>query len=296
MSACVAAASVTWLGASSGKACWRRRWCRLVWSCTGVWGCGGLVWSRACPARVSDRSAGPVVWRARWRSTGRAVTVEGSARHAGTRYGHWAGTQLKDVIRHCSRVKTTTGRTGTREGGCTGADVLHDEQMGAGGLVEGWSLEQGRRGRPKATWRAESVGLDLATVLQLVSVTVRFGTSQQTARMPPDPSSPRPGPCASSSLPPSVQQLAGTVTPAFDQPRTPALPLPIVCHLLGSGNQLHPTGLYQPALPLCHRTPSLSPSCTSRARQTPVPVPTTPSAGSSRARGSGAATTPSTGT
>ena len=55
---------------------------------------------------------------------------------------------------------------------------------------------------------------------------------------------------------PASQQLVSTVTSAFDQPRTPALPLPIVCHLLGSGNQLHPTGLYQPALPLSHRTPS----------------------------------------
>ena len=34
--------------------------------------------------------------------------------------------------------------------------------------------------------------------------------------------------------------------PAFDQPRTPALPLHIVCHLLGSGNKLHPTGLHAP--------------------------------------------------
>ena len=49
--------------------------------------------------------------------------------------------------------------------------------------------------------------------------------------------------------------IAQSRGPAFDQPRTPALPLPIVCHLLGSGNQLHPTGLYQPALPLSHRTP-----------------------------------------
>ena len=54
---------------------------------------------------------------------------------------------------------------------------------------------------------------------------------------------------------PASQQLVGTVTPAFDQPRTPALPLPIVCHLLGSGNQLHPTGLHQLALPLSHHTP-----------------------------------------
>ena len=38
--------------------------------------------------------------------------------------------------------------------------------------------------------------------------------------------------------------------------RTPALPLQIVCHLLGSGNQLHPTGLYQPALTLSHHTPT----------------------------------------
>ena len=55
---------------------------------------------------------------------------------------------------------------------------------------------------------------------------------------------------------PASQQLVGTITPAFDQPRTHALPLPIVCHLLGSGNQLHPTGLHQPALPLSHRTSS----------------------------------------
>ena len=34
---------------------------------------------------------------------------------------------------------------------------------------------------------------------------------------------------------PASQQLVGTVTPAFDQPRTLALPLPIVCHLLGMG-------------------------------------------------------------
>ena len=53
---------------------------------------------------------------------------------------------------------------------------------------------------------------------------------------------------------PASQQLVGTVTPAFDRPRTPALPLQIVCHLLGSGNQLHPTGLHQSALPLTHRT------------------------------------------
>ena len=53
---------------------------------------------------------------------------------------------------------------------------------------------------------------------------------------------------------PASQQLVGTVTPAFDRPRTPALPLQIVCHLLGSGNQLHPTGLYQPALTLSHHT------------------------------------------
>ena len=46
------------------------------------------------------------------------------------------------------------------------------------------------------------------------------------------------------------------VTPAFDQPRPPALPLQIVCHLLGSGNQLHPAGLHQPALTLSHRTPT----------------------------------------
>ena len=34
---------------------------------------------------------------------------------------------------------------------------------------------------------------------------------------------------------PASQQLVGTVTPALDQPRTLALPLPIVCHLLGMG-------------------------------------------------------------
>mgnify|MGYP001806703506 CR=1 FL=1 len=55
---------------------------------------------------------------------------------------------------------------------------------------------------------------------------------------------------------PASQQLVGTVTPAFDQPRPPALPLQIVCLLLGSGNQLHPTGLHQPGLTLSHRTPS----------------------------------------
>ena len=47
---------------------------------------------------------------------------------------------------------------------------------------------------------------------------------------------------------------AGTVTPAFDQPRAHALPLQAVCHLLGSGNQLHPTGLHQPALTLSNGT------------------------------------------
>ena len=41
----------------------------------------------------------------------------------------------------------------------------------------------------------------------------------------------------------------------LDQPRTPALPLQIVSHLLGAGNQLHPAGLHQPALTLSHRTP-----------------------------------------
>mgnify|MGYP001806820221 CR=1 FL=1 len=45
------------------------------------------------------------------------------------------------------------------------------------------------------------------------------------------------------------------VSASLAPPCTPALPLQIVCHLLGSGNQLHPTGLYQPALPLSHRTP-----------------------------------------
>ena len=55
-----------------------------------------------------------------------------------------------------------------------------------------------------------------------------------------------------------TNQLVGTVTRAFDQPRTHALPLQILCHLLtlGSGNQLHPTGLHQPALTLSHRTPT----------------------------------------
>ena len=53
---------------------------------------------------------------------------------------------------------------------------------------------------------------------------------------------------------PASQQLVGTVTPAFDQPRAPALPLQVVCHLLGSGYQLHSTGLHQPALTLAHRT------------------------------------------
>ena len=53
---------------------------------------------------------------------------------------------------------------------------------------------------------------------------------------------------------PASQQLVGTVTPAFDQPRTPALPLQSVCHLLGFGHQLHPTGLHQPALTLSHCT------------------------------------------
>ena len=43
------------------------------------------------------------------------------------------------------------------------------------------------------------------------------------------------------SILPASQQLVGTVTPAFDQPRAHALPLQTVCHLLGSGNQLHPT-------------------------------------------------------
>ena len=56
----------------------------------------------------------------------------------------------------------------------------------------------------------------------------------------------------SASLPPS-----GKVNPAFAQPRTPFLPLQIVCHLLGFGNQLHPTGLHQPALPQSHHTPTL---------------------------------------
>ena len=34
---------------------------------------------------------------------------------------------------------------------------------------------------------------------------------------------------------PASQQLVGTVTPALAQPRTLALPLPTVCHLLGMG-------------------------------------------------------------
>ena len=44
---------------------------------------------------------------------------------------------------------------------------------------------------------------------------------------------------------PASQQLVGTVTLAFDQPRTPALPLQILCYLLGSGRQLNPTGRHQ---------------------------------------------------
>ena len=48
--------------------------------------------------------------------------------------------------------------------------------------------------------------------------------------------------------------IVGSVTLAIDQPRTPDLPLQIVCHLLGSGNQLHPTGLHQFALTLSRRT------------------------------------------
>ena len=51
-----------------------------------------------------------------------------------------------------------------------------------------------------------------------------------------------------------ASNFVGIVNPAFNQPRTPALPLQIVCHLLGFGNQLHPTGLHQPALTLSHRT------------------------------------------
>ena len=39
-------------------------------------------------------------------------------------------------------------------------------------------------------------------------------------------------------------------------PPRPALPLQTVCYLLGSGNQLHPAGLHQPALTLSHRTPT----------------------------------------
>ena len=77
---------------------------------------------------------------------------------------------------------------------------------------------------------------------------------------------------------PASQQLVGTVNPAFAQPRTPALPLQIVCHLLGFGHQLHSTGLHQPALqlhthpsPCTHQTerPSCLPYTTERA-QTPL--------------------------
>ena len=71
---------------------------------------------------------------------------------------------------------------------------------------------------------------------------------------------------------PASQQLVGTVTPAFDQPRTPALPLQIVCHLLGSGNQLRPTGLYQPALPLSPRTPIQAAAFTSPATSRPATI------------------------
>ena len=53
---------------------------------------------------------------------------------------------------------------------------------------------------------------------------------------------------------PASQQLFGIVTPAFDQLRTTALPLQIVCHLLGSRRQLHPTGPRQPAYTLSRRT------------------------------------------
>ena len=45
---------------------------------------------------------------------------------------------------------------------------------------------------------------------------------------------------------------------------TPALPLQIVCHLLGFGDQLHPTGLHQPALQLSHRTLKDPGNCNAR--------------------------------
>ena len=55
---------------------------------------------------------------------------------------------------------------------------------------------------------------------------------------------------------PASQQLAGTATPALDQSRAHVLPSQIVvCHVLGSENQLHPTGIHQPALTLSTRTP-----------------------------------------
>ena len=64
---------------------------------------------------------------------------------------------------------------------------------------------------------------------------------------------------------PASQQLVGTATPAFDQPRTPALPLQIVCHLLGSGNQLHPPGPHQPAATLSHCTHNSPPGAADTA-------------------------------
>ena len=48
---------------------------------------------------------------------------------------------------------------------------------------------------------------------------------------------------------PASQQLVGTVNPAFDQPRTPALPLQIVCRLLRFGSQLHHMGLHLTTVP-----------------------------------------------
>ena len=76
-----------------------------------------------------------------------------------------------------------------------------------------------------------------------------------------------------SSRLPTSHIHACTVTPAFDQPRTPALPLPIECHLLGSGNQLHPTGVYQLALPLSHHTRTTHPSPPTHTACLPTPQP-----------------------
>ena len=73
------------------------------------------------------------------------------------------------------------------------------------------------------------------------------------------------------------QQLVGTATPAFDRPRTPALPLQIACHLLGSGNQLHPTGLRQLAIPLSHRTAMLDPHLALQPHKATTPTGHEPS-------------------